>query len=227
MNAPAELAWNILDDTERRRAAGFLRTADRDVFASAHIALRRLLGAYMGMPPQDVDFARELCPSCREPHGRPVVSLSARTANFSLSRRRGMVLIGIAATLVGVDVESLPDPRSVATCSPALHPREHAEIQGLPLDAHPAAFAQIWTRKEAYLKALGTGLARDPTADYFGATLAARPADWTVLDVPCGRLHRAAVAFPVEQSPSLLVHALPADWVRADWSASEVSIAPT
>ena len=53
----------------------------------------------------------------------------------------------------------------------------------------------MWTRKEAYLKGIGTGLARGVAADYLGATgLAPLPAGWSVLDVPVPDGHAAAAA---------------------------------
>jgi 4'-phosphopantetheinyl transferase len=67
----------------------------------------------------------------------------------------------------------------------------------------------MWTRKEAYLKALGTGLSRDPAEDYLGADAARRPAGWTLLDIFAGPRHNAAVAVLGDAPEHLTVRWLP------------------
>ncbi|MBT2386308.1 4'-phosphopantetheinyl transferase superfamily protein [Streptomyces sp. ISL-11] len=183
-----------LDEAERTRTASFIRPSDGATYATAHIALRRLLGAYLHQPPAQVAFVREPCPGCGATHGRPAVAADGPPLHFSLSHSHGMVLIAVAARTVGADVERLPRAATVEVCTPALHPKERAELQQTPEEARPAAFGQLWTRKEAFLKGIGTGLSRSPAADYLGADPARRPTGWTIADVPAGPRHHAAVA---------------------------------
>ncbi|MFC9126637.1 4'-phosphopantetheinyl transferase family protein [Streptomyces sp. NPDC057099] len=187
----APLAGTLLDGGERARAAALRRASDRDGYRVAHVCLRLLLGAYLQVEPPDVTFVRLPCPVCGGPHGRPDVP--GVPLCFSLSRTDGLFLLAFADTAVGADIERLPDPDTVAALTETLHPREADELAVCPADLRPAAFARAWTRKEAYLKGLGTGLARDPRLDHLG-TCARGPRripGWTVDDVTVGEAEEA------------------------------------
>lgn len=212
--ARTSLALYELDNEERRRAESFLHPANRLLYTTAHIARRRLLGAYLGVPPQEVRFIREKCPGCGEPHGRPAVA-GTPPLHFSLSHSSGLALIGIAAAPVGVDVQKLPGAETVELCSPALHPAERTELERLPAHSRRVLFGRLWTRKEAYLKGIGTGLSRDPAADYLGDGghgTPERPPGWTVIDVPCGTDHAAAAAV-LGDAPRTTVRWFPQEWL--------------
>jgi 4'-phosphopantetheinyl transferase len=192
--AVAPLADRLLDRGERARAAALHRVADQDGYRVAHVCLRMLLGAYLGVEPSDVTLVRQPCPVCRAPHGRPDVP--GVPLCFSVSRTAGLCLLAFADTAVGADIERLPASDVVSALTPTLHPREAAELAACPPDRRPAAFARVWTRKEAYLKGLGMGLGRDLGLDHLGACARGprRVPGWTVDDVAVGRDHAAAVA---------------------------------
>ncbi|NUV89929.1 4'-phosphopantetheinyl transferase superfamily protein [Streptomyces sp. KAI-26] len=201
-----------LSVAELRRAASFARAGDGDVYATAHAALRRLLGGYLGLPPAGLTFVREPCPGCSGPHGRPAVVQTddAPTLHFSLAHSRGLIAVAVAPRVIGVDVERLPSTGTVEACARALHTRERAELAAVPPEERQAYFGRLWTRKEAYLKALGTGLSRHPRIDYLGADLRRRPARWAVLDLPAGPEHTAAVAVDGVRPDRVTVRWLPA-----------------
>ncbi|HEX8305151.1 MAG TPA: 4'-phosphopantetheinyl transferase superfamily protein [Jatrophihabitans sp.] len=184
---------SVLDDRERQRAAKFVRDRDRHSYLAAHIALRYVLGRQLGLPPGEVTFLRQSCPNCSAPHGRPALAGTEQPVQFSLSHGGDLVLVGVAAAPVGVDVEEVPDAQVAADLSARLHPAEQREIAaaGRP----EVAFARVWTRKEAYLKGIGTGLSRGLGTDYLGAAgLAPLPDGWNVLDVPVPAGYAGAVA---------------------------------
>jgi 4'-phosphopantetheinyl transferase len=215
----AALDRSVLDEAEAHRAGTCKRSVGGHLYATAHIALRRLLGAYLGRTAASIRFAREPCPGCGGPHGRPAVATGAGASpdlHFSLSHGSGMVLVGVAATPIGADVELVPGAETVEICSPALHPEEHAELQAVPDQDRRAAFGRLWTRKEAYLKGLGTGLARDLSADYLGDDPLRRPPGWTVLDIPCGPRYAAAAAVLGDPPESAAVRWLSMDWLHSD-----------
>ncbi|MEU7489485.1 4'-phosphopantetheinyl transferase superfamily protein [Streptomyces sp. NPDC042319] len=199
-----------LDAREQARGRSFTRPHDGVLYVSAHIALRRVLGHYLGLAPDRVPFVREPCPGCGGPHGRPAVAHPDPPLHFSLSHSSGMVLVAVASETVGADVERRPRPGTVEVCTRSLHPAERAEIEDVPPPGRCAAFGRVWTRKEAYLKALGTGLSRSPAADYLGADAARRPPGWSVLDLDCGPHHDGAVAYRGAADAPRAVHRLPA-----------------
>lgn len=189
------LALAELDEAERRRADAFRRPADRERYVAAHIALRRLLAAYLGTTPRDLSFTRAPCPRCGAPHGRP--ALTEPGLHFSLSHSPGAVLIGVAPSPVGVDVERLPRPERVEVSTTALHPGERRELERHDPASRPAVFARLWARKEAYLKGTGVGVGGWTSDVYLGdggPHTPPRPAGWTVVDVPWGSGHAAAAA---------------------------------
>lgn len=188
---------SVLDDRERQRAAKFVRDVDRHSYLAAHIALRYVLGRQLEVPPGEVRFLRQACPNCSAPHGRPALAGAGQPVEFSLSHGGDLVLVGIAATPVGVDVEEVPAVQVAADLSARLHPDEQREITAAA--RAELAFATVWTRKEAYLKGIGTGLSRGLGTDYVGAAgLAPLPDGWSLLDVPVpdGYAGAAAVAGP-------------------------------
>jgi 4'-phosphopantetheinyl transferase len=172
-----------LDARERRRARAFARTADRARYVTAHTELRRLLAVRLGIAPRQVTLALEPCPVCGARHGRPAVA--AGTPHFSLAYSGDLCLIALADIPVGVDMERVPPPDAAAGLARDLHPWERAELAALPEEERPLAFTRAWVRKEAYLKGLGTGLARGLSTDYLGTGAAPPegPSGWTITDI--------------------------------------------
>ncbi|MFK3735207.1 4'-phosphopantetheinyl transferase family protein [Streptomyces sp. NPDC088090] len=191
--AEDDLDPSELDAEERVRLAAPLRVADRLRYGIGHVALRRLLAPRLGVAPAEIAYRREACPGCGGPHGRPAVDGPPGAPHFSLSHSGDVVLIGIAARPVGVDVESFPQATTVREVTSVLHPAEQAEIAGA---GHaPEAFARVWCRKEAYLKGIGIGVARSLDKDYLGERdPSALPGGWDVRCVPTADGHAAAAA---------------------------------
>jgi 4'-phosphopantetheinyl transferase len=203
--AASQLDESLLDAGELRRADALARPHDRARYVATHVALRQLVGGYLGLEPGAVSFSREPCPHCGEPHGRPVVDGPSRALHFSLSYSGGLALIGIAPAPVGVDVERLAPRETIDEVSPLLHPAERAEIASAPRPDRPSVFTRIWTRKEAYLKGVGIGVTHDLAADYLGSGEGTPgPIGWTVISVPiaAGYAGAAAVRGPLSQAPS-------------------------
>ncbi|MFF9852787.1 4'-phosphopantetheinyl transferase family protein [Streptomyces litmocidini] len=227
-DGPVTMATGELDENERRRADAFLRPSDRLQYVAAHIALRRLLAAYTGVAPERVRLGGD--PACD--HGgrraRPAMLDAPIPLHFSLSHSHGLVLFGVAATPVGVDVQRVPSPVTAGLCLPRLHPAEQEELARLPDEERPSAFGRLWTRKEAYLKGLGTGLGRSPAADYLGerrgAAAPVRPSGWIVRNLPTAPGHVAAAAVLAEADHRATVRTLPAECLYVKDAAGAVEL---
>ncbi|MFF3432398.1 4'-phosphopantetheinyl transferase family protein [Streptomyces sp. NPDC002602] len=210
-----EGSLSLLDAGERARADSFTHRRDRSMYLAAHAGLRLVLGDRLGLHPRDLRFGRDPCAHCGGRHGRPILLGGPDDLYFSLSHCVGVTLVGVADAPVGVDAERLPGRRTVELCLARLHPRERDELLRTPCAQRPLSFCRLWTRKEAYLKALGTGLSRGLDRDYLGAGQAGRPADWTVVNLPCGPqggTHAAALAVPAGVR-------VPVEPCELDWSA--------
>lgn len=201
--SPSDLA--ALSTSEVTRFNAFLLDDDRETYAAAHILARRALGKVIGCEPSAVSLYAEGCSQCGEPHGRPIVK-GIPDLGVSLSHTSGAVLIGIARTSIGVDVENVPALETVNELVGELHSEERTYIEALPVEEQPAAFARLWVRKEAYLKALGLGLNRELHRDYLGPNSGLHPAGWLVRDIPCGVTHRAAIVVPKAKAKAKTIH---------------------
>ncbi|MEX5295303.1 4'-phosphopantetheinyl transferase superfamily protein [Kocuria sp. CPCC 205268] len=178
----AESVRDCLDDDERARAAALRSPADRRRFVVAHCVLRHVLAARTGADPG----ALRLGPPRPVRGPRPKPRLEDHALRFSLSHSGSRILVATAEREVGVDVEGLQDPVAAEQVLPLLHPAEIAAVRNLPAADRPAAVTTVWARKESLLKAMGSGLFRDPAVDEVGAgPVPEHPvAGWRILDVP-------------------------------------------
>ncbi|TAL76868.1 MAG: 4'-phosphopantetheinyl transferase superfamily protein [Beijerinckiaceae bacterium] len=151
LRAAIQLPPNMED---RARAMTYGEAA-RERFLSRRAVLRQLLAARLGCPVESVavgtdDFGapRLSAPLTRVPH---FLSISARGA---------FAAFAIAERPIGIDIEILGEPEPVP--QDALHADEAARLMALNEAGRHEAFLEIWTVKEAYFKALRTGLAREP-----------------------------------------------------------------
>jgi 4'-phosphopantetheinyl transferase len=149
----ARLAARLSPD-ERRRAARFRFERDRRRFQVAHGALRELLAGYLDDEPERLGFIEGA-------HGKPVLAQPhGAELRFNLSHSGELALCAVSHRReVGVDLEQVRE----LTDADALARRFFAEAESSALAALPAAerlpaFFRCWTRKEAYLKAVGAGL---------------------------------------------------------------------
>lgn len=144
--------WPCLDHEEQGRAARFYFEADRTRFIASRATLRHILGQYLGQEPERVrlGYAAE---------GKPHL-LDQRDLHFNLSHAGSLLLVAVSRSRqVGVDVERVPSEALVAEVSERVFsPPELAALGQLLGPARCERFAEFWTRKEAYIKARGTGL---------------------------------------------------------------------
>lgn len=162
----------------------------------ARAMTRVVLADALGTDPQRVPISRR-CVHCGHPtHGRPTVAGDDRISDrisFSLSHSGSFAVIALAdgAVRIGVDVEQVkPRRRLGALAARVLNDEEYAAWLALEEggDERLRSFLRAWTTKEAYLKALGIGIAtrlRD---------VPARVEGWQTCEVSVGETRIAALA---------------------------------
>lgn len=137
----------VLGEVERARAAGFRFDRDRRRYVAAHAALREVLALRVGECAASLVFEKG-------PFGKP--RLTGGAPEFSLSHSGEVAVIAVAGVPVGVDVER---HRRLAFDELARKFFSLAEATALaavpPGTPKEEAFFACWTRKEAYLKAIG------------------------------------------------------------------------
>lgn len=150
---------SLLAPSERTRAQRFHHVHDRQRYTAAHGALRTILAAYLEAEPGALAFATGAT-------GKPALDPQAhgpRTPAFNLSHSGDHAVLAVARDgAVGVDIE-VPRARTArAMMLDLLAPRERAAAATLDDAALARAFHIAWTRKEACLKAVGSGFAVPP-----------------------------------------------------------------
>lgn len=144
-----------LTEGDRQRAATFRFPGDAKHWAACRAALRRILGRFCGLHPRDV-------PIVPGRNGKPALTGAFAGIHFNLSHCHDLALVVVGGSPVGIDIESLGRAPDLLGCESSFcHPRE---INLLPVDpeARSMKLLEIWTAKEAILKALGTGLLQPP-----------------------------------------------------------------
>jgi len=140
----------VLSSDEFDHGSGFRCETLRCRWMAAHGALRMILAAYTEMAPADLCFIAE-------PTGKP--KLVAADISFNLTHTEHLAFVAIAAGgLVGIDAEVVHPEFPWECIGRAFFAREEVgAIYQLAPELRTRAFYSCWTRKEAYLKALGFG----------------------------------------------------------------------
>jgi 4'-phosphopantetheinyl transferase len=156
-----------LSDDERARAARFRFPAHRVRYAAGRGILRALLGRYVGVDPAAVRFGYTR-------HGKPYLERTPGMPDvrFNLSNAEALALVAFSVERdVGVDLEDLkPMPDAVSIATRFFSAPENDVFRTLGDDIRELAFFTCWTRKEAYIKAVGEGLSMP--LDRFDVTFA-------------------------------------------------------
>ena len=143
----------LLAADERERASRFRFDVHRRRYIVGRGALRRLLGAYVGADPAALCFGYG-------PRGKPFLP-GEPGLGCNLSNSEDLALVGFLRDReIGVDIEfqkEMDDLESIATRF--FSPSEVQALAAVSRERKKEAFFNCWTRKEAYLKAVGEGLA--------------------------------------------------------------------
>lgn len=138
----------LLDASERRKAARFRFTRDRDDFVAAHLLVRFAAARLTGRPVAAVRLGHT-CPTCgATDHGRP--HLDDPGCHVSLSHTRGFVAAAAGRAPVAVDLEVWAGQPREPVLTSVLTARESELVRSA---AQPGiAFTNAWVRKEVLVK---------------------------------------------------------------------------
>jgi 4'-phosphopantetheinyl transferase len=192
---------DLLGPEEAARARAFRFERSRENYTIAHGILRVLIGRYLGEEPATLRFSVG-------PTGKPHMVHPDRI-QFNLSHSDDIVLFGFTrACELGVDVEKIrPMDDSLDIARRFFCPEEIRDLMSCPPNERQHAFFRCWTRKEAFLKAVGTGF--QMPLDSFRVSLCPSPArllhidrsqeaaeKWTLHSLDFSPLWCAALAYP-------------------------------
>ncbi|MDH3283991.1 MAG: 4'-phosphopantetheinyl transferase superfamily protein [Acidobacteriota bacterium] len=199
----------LLAEDELARASRFYFEEHRRRFIVARAALRRILGRYLGLDPDRVAFSYE-------PKGKPAIAGgSDMDLQFNVTHTDDLALYAVTrGRPVGIDVElrrEMPEALRIArrffTADEVDWLRDHRP------EERSDAFLTLWTRKEAYVKAIGEGLScplnridvweSDEGSGHVREPEAGSPEErpWRFWDLSVGSEHMAALAVP--EGPAL------------------------
>jgi 4'-phosphopantetheinyl transferase len=160
------LPWHhrLLSRVELRRLASYRMLADRRRFTAGCVITRLVAGALVGVVPKRLHLDRS-CQVCGEPHGPPRITGMRDAPLLSVSHSGDRIAVAVSKrTPVGVDVECLVHARHLChSAAVAFSQRERDVIDCLLACHRETGALQMWTRKEALVKALGDGLRVEPS----------------------------------------------------------------
>ena len=216
----------LLDAREQVRHARLLRRADRRRDLAARALVRTVLSRYLPAAPEAWVFGADAQgrPRIVAPQGLPPIE-------FNIAHSGERVVLGIAAgRSLGVDVEYTRRRADTVSLERYFAPAERAALAALPAGQRRRRFFELWTLKEAYLKARGLGLRLPLHGCAFewsvpgevrlavSGACAAGPQRWALAQLTLhGPYVLAVCAERREDSPlTLAVHeVVPLEWSRA------------
>lgn len=204
---------DILSPDETLRADRFHFRKHRVRYVVARAVLRSILARYLQQPPHLLRFSYNQ-------YGKPALAHETGDAplRFNLSHSNGLALYAFTrGREIGLDVEFIrEDFASIEIAERFFSPAEVATLRALPAHTQTIAFFNCWSRKEAYIKALGEGLSH-PLHTFAVSLTPGQPATllrtdndpheatrWTLSDIIPDPDFAAALA--IKGTPPLLRH---------------------
>lgn len=163
MSTMIEVVWVDLDALNTRNLAMLTTSSEREHAAkrqnetaglrylARRAAMRQIIGNQLGVAPVEVGLSNDA-------YGRPIVSGGA--IHISQSARGSLMIAALCADrAVGCDIEEMRADIDVdGVAELCFGPTERRRLDAMMPEQKLHAFYDCWTRKEAYLKATGTGL---------------------------------------------------------------------
>ncbi len=190
---------------EQERGQRFHFIADRNAFIGSRGLLRAILASYLDLAPQEIHFEHGR-------HGKPILASQPEPdrLQFNLAHSDGLFLTAVSRfCAVGVDVERIRGLENIDDlANRLLSPTEEITWRRLPVNQQNRAFFNLWTRKEACLKATGDGITErlkeitvsftpgGPAGELEPPGLPESPQSWTLRQLDPAPEFAAALAAP-------------------------------
>jgi 4'-phosphopantetheinyl transferase len=211
-SANLENLLGILQPDEFERAKKFYFEKDRNRFIAARSILRSILGLYLNENPDQIKIGYTS-------FGKPVLVPGSYFQNlhFNLSHSENLALLAIASEgNVGIDIEQIRYDLDIeALASRFFSKEEICVLEKMDAEKKMEVFFQLWTRKEAFLKATGKGLSfpmehcdvssadnRNFSPVIIPITDISDQSNWYVMDLEPAKEYMAAIA---SDRPNMLI----------------------
>jgi len=149
---PTQSRLDALSSDERARGARFVFEAHRRRFTAARCLLRELLGELLETAPAELRFEYGVA-------GKPALAWPKAELRFNVSHSGDQAVFAFARDVeIGVDIEEARGVDHAAIAQRFFSPAECEALRSLPAERRSRGFFEIWTRKEAFVKARGGGL---------------------------------------------------------------------
>jgi len=142
----------LLSTDEHQRAERYQFETDRLDYILRRGAMRLLLGSYLAVQPAKLEFIYNN-------YGKPALDVEAAPIYFNASSSNHIELLAITNVNIGVDIELVDiEFPYLEIAKRYFSTDEVREILNLQPDLQATAFFNCWTKKEAYIKAIGDGM---------------------------------------------------------------------
>lgn len=191
---------DYLSPNELERAAKFKFSKDRDHFLLRHYLLKLILCEYCDCQPHELKFRYNN-------YNKPFINIPEfKELKFNMSSSDDLMMIGLCKQNdIGIDVEKIRETGNLEHIALENFSERELEYLNSKLDK-TTAFFNIWTRKEAFIKAVGKGIYFplksfcvdvDPSGSYENMTILKHPVEskrWRTIAIKVSDSHIAALA---------------------------------
>lgn len=146
-----EKLYSFLSIQERSKSNSLITPALRNNYIITRAVLRSILSNFLKIKQQEIRFLTN-------PYGKP--SVKGRDINFNISHSMNSAYYAISVDFeVGIDVEFFDTKRNILGIAKGVFSaNEFCHFINLSRDKQQEFFFEAWTKKEAMIKALGSGL---------------------------------------------------------------------
>ncbi len=206
-----ETLANHLDENERAKAEKFRFETDRLNYVISHGARREILAKYLKCVPNAIKFKKNY-------YGKPFLRENKKKIYFNLSHSHEIALLAVAKKRrIGVDIEAIRTNFDVINIAEQFFSTPEIEIlQSIPGNLRTKAFFDCWTRKEAFIKAVGRGLSY-PLKEFSVAfspferaqlisleNIYIKPENWRIIELNIADNYAAAAAMESKKTKTKL-----------------------